>query len=333
MINNVFISGGGNAIESPGFTTDNCDNHSDFSGAEGSNHIVTTYDDDLKTNVYKFILHVDEDIDRDKCDNIGRQRNEIKAYDQSPDHLLGTIGETVVYQWKFKIDADFQASSSFTHLHQIKAKNGKDILPTITLTARKGSTDKMELRYADDDTLQVTLTKVNLSLFKGNWVKVVETITYGDEGNYAITITNNDTGAVLMTYRDNAIKMWKDGASFLRPKWGIYRSLETPSDLRDEEVLYSDFSITENMQVLELRDFEKERFTLYPNPTNGKIYLQNKAQNIQDTFLIRNALGKIVMSGKFKEEMDITNLSAGVYFYTFFHSLSAQQAVKKLVKL
>ena len=60
----------------------------------------------------------------DRCINSDRQRNEIKTYDKSPDNLLGVEGEEVVYKWKFKLDADMQLSSSFTHVHQLKSVGG-----------------------------------------------------------------------------------------------------------------------------------------------------------------------------------------------------------------
>ncbi|MFK7948626.1 MAG: hypothetical protein AB8G11_13630 [Saprospiraceae bacterium] len=40
-----------------------------------------------------------------------------------------------------------------------------------------------------------------------------------------------------MSYSDNNIRMWKTDAEFIRPKWGIYRSLNDSTSLRDEEVL------------------------------------------------------------------------------------------------
>lgn len=39
--------------------------------------------------------------------------------------------------------------------------------------------------------------------------------------------------------------MWKTKAQFLRPKWGIYRSLKHADELRDEQVLFADFEMTQ----------------------------------------------------------------------------------------
>lgn len=182
----------------------------DCGHTEFGNHIDEVFDDDLNEYVFRFHAHVGEDDDR--CDKQDRQRTEIKTYDQSPDDLLGVEGETVVYKWSFKLDAGFQPSSSFTHLHQIKAVGGDESgIPKITLTARDKTPDDLELRYSENNS-QTTILTVDLDPFKGNWVDVVETITYGEEndgGAYEILITNTATGVVLLEYSDDSIRMWK----------------------------------------------------------------------------------------------------------------------------
>lgn len=206
-------------------------------------HIDEVFDSDLQTNVFRFFIHRDQDDDR--CINFDRQRNEIKTYDQSPDNLKGVEGETVVYSWKFKLDAGFQPSSSFTHLHQIKAVGGSESsMPQITLTARAGSPENLELRYAESNT-QVTLATAPLANFKGIWVEATETITYGESGSYELSLNRVSDNSSLFYYIDGNIRMWKTGADFQRPKWGIYRSLNNSAQLRDEEVLFADFSIEE----------------------------------------------------------------------------------------
>ncbi|MFK7948627.1 MAG: hypothetical protein AB8G11_13635 [Saprospiraceae bacterium] len=93
--------------------------------------------------------------------------------------MKGIEGETVEYVWKFKLDAGFQSSASFTHIHQLKAVGGTESsMPSITLTARKGTPDKLQLRYAAT-TSQSTIHQVDLTPMKGVWVEVTETVTYG----------------------------------------------------------------------------------------------------------------------------------------------------------
>jgi len=133
-------------------------------------------------------------------------------------------------------------------LHQLKAVGGSQKnMPLITLTARKAKPDKLELRHSSN-LQQNTLSSVPLDNLRGNWVEVVETVTYGEKGNakFSIVITNTKKGVEILDYTSNTLRMWKTDADFVRPKWGIYRSLKHAYDLRDEEVLFADFSIRES---------------------------------------------------------------------------------------
>lgn len=207
------------------------------------NHIDELFDADLNSYVFRFYIHANSDNDR--CKNFDRQRNEIKTYDRSPDNLLGVENEKVIYKWKFKLPTGFQSSSNFTHIHQIKSVGGDlESMPMYTLTTRKSTPDKIELRYAETDS-QVTLIETALAPFIGKWVEVTETILYGTSGTYEIVIKSVEDETVLLSYVDNSIINWRLDAEFARPKWGIYRSLINVQDLRDEELLFADFSIEE----------------------------------------------------------------------------------------
>ncbi|MDV7186313.1 heparin lyase I family protein [Lutibacter sp. TH_r2] len=233
LINSVFAPNY-NVIEAP-----DC-NHEEF-----GRHIDEVFDTELNKNVFRFFIH--KTPDNDRCINFDRQRNEIKTYDKSPDELLGVENEKVKYSWKFKLPSDFQSSSNFTHIHQLKAVGGsEESMPLITFTTRKGSPDQLELRYAET-TSQVTLTKVDLTPFKGKWVEVVETVIFGEKGigMYEVEIKDIVSQNILFSYLNDTIRMWKTNADFIRPKWGIYRSLLNESSLKDETVLFADFEVVE----------------------------------------------------------------------------------------
>lgn len=302
LINSV-LAPGRDAVEDP-----------DCSHTSFGRHIDEVFDNELNINVFRFYIHTTPDDDR--CKNSDRQRNEIKTYNLSPDNLKGIEGETVVYKWKFKLDADFQPSKSFTHIHQLKAVGGsEDKMPLITLTPRKGDPDQLELRYAES-TSQVTLDKVDLSLFKGNWVAVTETVTYGESGKYEISILKVDDGDELFSYSNNNIRTWKTNADFIRPKWGIYRSLNNSDDLRDEIVLFANFSIEETDGSLAIDDYLLEKIALYPNPTSDAIAIKGLSNKNFDELIIYNTLGKVVISSTIKKDtlIDVSFLKEGVYF-------------------
>ena len=289
--------------------------HQDF-----GRHIKEIFDDELSTYVFEFIAHVTPDNDR--CKNFDRQRVEIKTYGPSPDSLKATQGETVVYQWKFKLPRNFKVSKSFTHLHQIKSVDGPYAsMPMVTLTARKGSDyDKLEVRATATNN-QRTLTTADLDLFRGQWLTVKETIYFNDEGSYEIEIRSIEKDKKLLKYKDKSIDMWQDGATFARPKWGIYRSLKQAEDLKDEQVLFNDFRIEEVSQPKTL-DLD----SLAPNQPK---LINSSTQTIDFDFIHKKDYDAIKLYDTQDEELptkkriskqslDISGLNDGLYYLVFF---------------
>ena len=226
------LAPGYNPIETP-----DC-NHTEF-----GNHIDEVYDEILQKHVFQFHIHPTPDNDR--CINFDRQRNEIKTYDQSPENLLGSENETVIYTWKFKLAEGFQSSPKFTHIHQLKSVGGNySSMPMYTLTTRKSNPDRLELRYAETDQ-QITLKQTDLAPLINRWITVRETIQYSTNGHYTIELTDVISGASLFTYTNENSINWRPAAEFVRPKWGVYRSLIYSEDLRDEIVRFADFQIIE----------------------------------------------------------------------------------------
>ena len=132
-ITSVFAPGNGvSAVEAPDL----------FHPWSSGRHIAEVFDSELNKYVFEFYSHAlldNEPVDPTLTD---RQRVEIKTYSASPDNLKGTLGENIIYKWKFKIPIGFQPSSNFTHLHQIKAVDGDDSSPLFTLTPRLGTPNK-----------------------------------------------------------------------------------------------------------------------------------------------------------------------------------------------
>lgn len=301
----------------------------DCAHEEFGRHIDQVFDNTLNKDVFRFHIHVAEDNDR--CKKFDRQRNEIKTYKSSPDNLKGTQGETVIYEWKFKLDKDFQVSSHFTHLHQLKAVGGsEDKMPMFTLTARKASPDKLELRYARNLT-QETLTKTDLTTLKGKWVKVTEAITYGEKGQYDIKITRIEDNKELLSYSSTSIRTWKTDAEFIRPKWGIYRSLNEANSLRNEQLLFADFSIKEENMPLQLKKkvVRKKKYPIYPNPVSSRLFIADEKQ--YKTIGIYDSNGKLMISDNVssKDSVDVSRLPNGTYFLV----LQAEKGKTDIMKL
>jgi hypothetical protein len=252
LINSVFAPGY-DAVEDAECTTAPA-GHAAF-----GRHVAEVFDVALNQNVFEFYIHVAQDNDRCTVGVTDRQRVEIKTYDSSPDNLKGVVGETVTYKWKFKVPTGFQPSSNFTHIHQVKPVNGDDGNPIFTITLRKGSPNKLEVNYYDATLPNNVLTKVanvNLSSFENVWVEATETIKVGSNGTYSMVIKRVSDNIVLVNYSNANIVTIRPDNSFIRPKWGIYRSLLSVADLRDDAMRFNSFSIQEGILPIELSKFE-----------------------------------------------------------------------------
>jgi hypothetical protein len=327
LINSV-LAPGYNVVENPECV------HPEF-----GRHIAEVWDTELNQYVFEFYIHVTPDNDR--CINFDRQRMEIKTYDQSPENLIGRYGETVIYKWKFRVPAGFKPSSYFTHIHQIKAVGGDSDDPVFTLTPRKGSPNKLELIHNN-------LTKVaivNLSLFEGSWVEATEKIKIDSlHGTYSITIKKVSDGTTVLSYSNNNLMTIRYNNTFIRPKWGIYRSLNNPADLRDEAVRFAGFSIAEE-SVTGIRDEsenELSELSAFPNPAKDVAYIKyNLKKNCCLSMSVYNQAGiriKTVFSnenqiaGYYTRELDLTGFAKGLYvihLYSDDHSDTVKLNVVK----
>jgi hypothetical protein len=343
LINSVWAPSG-NVIETPDLIPDG--SHSSF-----GRHIAEVFDVDLNKYIFEFYAHLDtgstgvldNDISTLKTD---RQRIEIKTYASSPSNLKGTLGETVTYKWRFKIPVGFQPSTNFTHLHQIKPVDGDDDHPIFTLTARKGTPNKMQLIYVvDSNGSNDYKREINLSLFEGIWVDVVEIIKVGTgtSGSYSISIKKVSDGTELLSYSNNSIQTIRTSAtdpntpqvanSFIRPKWGIYRSLLDVASLRDDSIRFSDFSIAEG--TLSTNDLNLNRLEefVFPNPVHDNLLLSENIKENFNSIRIYSANGKLLITeNSLYSSIDLSGLSPGIYFVELIKSDLLTKVIKMVKK-
>jgi hypothetical protein len=298
-------------------------------------HIDQVFDSTLMEYVFRFKIH--KFPDNDRCKNLDRQRTEIKTYDKSPDELLAHLDETVTYKWRFKIDDNFQPSSKFTHLHQIKGVDGPfESMPLITLTTRKGNPNKLELRYAKELS-QSTILDVPLSPLQGQWIDAVEVIHFQKTGKatYALNLNRVSDSVSVMSYTSTSLQMWKDDASFLRPKWGIYRSLIDSTNLRDENVLFADISINEsNNASIDHRGVNIMKYeSPFPNPCNSFIEFPTELQTTFDKIEITNLVGKTELPiQNIVTILNVERLQPGIHFVKLTSTTSGDVVCFRIIK-
>lgn len=263
-----------------GFGFDYTENPNCTGGYGGHNdglHLETEWDDFLNKHVFKFNIHIDEVIDGDRCNltTVDRQRNEMKSATNNSTwaKVQGNWDEWQRLDWKFKIPVGFQPTSSFGHLHQLKAQDGPNHgSPIITITARAnsdGSNKRMQIIHTVDGASTGKGTIVDhipLADFEGEWVSVQEEMHYTHNGTYSCKITRISDGKVLIDFTDDNIDMWRIGSSYVRNKYGIYRSL-AGGRLDRNPVGQSPLLKDESLWLSDLKVYEKNT-----NPSPGTVH-------------------------------------------------------------
>ena len=211
-------------------------------------HVREVFDSELGKNVFAFDSH--RDLDNDRCTNFDRQRMEVKTAPggANQDILQHTNGQTAFYRWKFRLPAGFQASPNFTHIFQIKAQAGDDAgAPLVTITPRAGSPDRIEIIWTPPagQSGGGVKAQADLSLFRNVWVEAFVQYRSADAGNVQLSIKRLSDGATLVSWNSGTVDTWRSGNNFNRGKWGIYRSLNSISSLRNETVLFADWCVSE----------------------------------------------------------------------------------------
>ncbi len=206
-------------------------------------HVKEADDPDV---VHCFVFYMHRDIDGDPVSGKreDRQRCEMKVFAPSPNDLKGTTGTTFVYMWRFKLNADMPVSTKFTHVFQLKSVGGDDGHPVITLTgAKKGGVDKFQVRYSPSQTDEI-LAEADWSDARGKWLAAYVKATFAPTGSIEVKIAKPD-GTTLIAVPKATRSMWR-GGEFIRPKWGIYRSIDDLQNLSNAEdsVRFANIGIT-----------------------------------------------------------------------------------------
>ena len=145
-------------------------------------HGEVIYDLFIRQYIFKLSIHANEKaLDGDRGKLIDRQRNEMKTQTTPSWYKLnGNWDEWQQLKWKFKIPKDFRPSGSFTHLHQLKAQEGNNGSPVITITARSngnGSNRRIQIIHngdTEETTKGTIIDNLPLEDFEDEWIQVYQ---------------------------------------------------------------------------------------------------------------------------------------------------------------
>jgi len=217
--------------------------------------------------VFRFDIHIDPVIDGDRCSSttVDRQRNEMKSITNNAAwaNVQGNWDEWQILEWKFRLPKGLQPTQNFFHIHQLKAQDGPNNgSPLITITPRadsSGANKRIQIIHSVDgaNTGKGTVVdNIPLSDFEDEWVQVREEVHYTHDGFYAVTITRVRDGKVLLAFKDEQIDMWRIGSSYIRNKFGLYRSL-AGGHLNQVPVGQSPLLKNESLWLTNFRIYEK----------------------------------------------------------------------------
>jgi hypothetical protein len=121
-------------------------------------------------------------------------------------------------------------------------------------------------------------------------------------------------GVELFSYNDSFIDNWRPGTEFVRPKWGIYRSLNDADALRDEEVLFNDFSILELVSPIKQTSLDLD--VVIVNPLDSSLNIQ-QIPSIINRIQVFDINGNVLIDEKTinrnQVNFDISTFTSGMY--------------------
>jgi hypothetical protein len=209
-------SDGLNAFE--GLEDDRSDSH------PGVQHIYVEGDH------YRFDMHT---RDRDGDD---RQRNEAKG--MRTGSTLHKINKDTTWRIAYQAywPSSLTATTKFTHIFQMKVQDVGG--PLWTLTPRAKSKPTLTVLTLRDDDSSTEHTLADWTPLQNKWIDVEWEFKASNSGGY-LRWTLRDGSTTIVDDRTTAVDLWRD-KNYLRPKWGIYRSIES-SGLQNTYQLIRDY--------------------------------------------------------------------------------------------
>jgi hypothetical protein len=193
---------------------------------------------------YRFNIWAD---DRDTTGGGDRQRTESKGMVQGGTILKMHNGETWVIGYDMYMPTTLHGTSKFTHIFQTKTP-ATNAGPWVTLDlTRSGSKELISARaYANAGSPSIAST--DLVPLRGKWVSVQWTLTIGPSGTAAFLIRNGAGSSAPIAAQGKLSKVdIPDQGDYVRPKWGIYRSVQSAtSDIIDTYLLFRNYTATRN---------------------------------------------------------------------------------------
>ncbi|WP_394825455.1 heparin lyase I family protein [Pendulispora albinea] len=202
------------------------------SHTEGQPHIF------VQDNNFRFNMHT---VDRDASTD--RQRQEVKGMRASNGaNLEIRAGETWRLSWSLFIPSSLKATTSFTHIMQLK-QPGDGSSPILVMSLRRRKTNtRIEVKVFESDTM---VGEIDLAPLQDKWISTDVEFKAANGPDGWVRWVVRDGEATVLDKKVTGVDTFL--ADRVRPKWGIYRSLaDTSGSLQDC------YMLTTNMRAYQL---------------------------------------------------------------------------------
>lgn len=201
------------------------------SDPEGFPHITADRND------FKFTMNVNA---RDGSD---RQRNEVRGmrdHDGRPLEIRKDETWRITYQ--MYIPDTLDATTAFTHIWQVKTSDTGNPLMQLSLPIHSG-VQTIEARYWDLAGAVHPIATSPLEPLQNHWITTTVEFKSSDDGYFRWVLRDGNT--TLVDARADHIDLWTTQEQYNRPKWGIYRSINSAG-------LQDTYLLLRNMQAWQL---------------------------------------------------------------------------------
>jgi hypothetical protein len=188
---------------------------------------------------YRFDIYKN---DRDSTGGGDRQRTESKGMVSGGTNLKMHNNETWRITYELFMPSTLHGTSKFTHIFQLKtpATNGG---PWVTMSlSRSGSAERLRLR-AFSTSGAPDIGSTDLAALRDKWITVELTFKIGPSGTGRLLVRNGTgAGAPVVVDSSRSGVNIPDQGDYVRPKWGIYRSIQSASsDIIDTHLLIRNY--------------------------------------------------------------------------------------------
>lgn len=178
-------------------------------------------------DTYRFDMHK-----RDRDTSTDRQRNEVRGMRANGRNIDMGNGQTWRFTYSMFIPGTLKATSSFTHIMQTKMPGLGSAPITVMSLRRNGSTPTIEFKVIEGDVL---VGRTDLAPLQNKWIDTEVEIKVGNGSAGSVGWIVRSGGSTVLNVRKSGVDTWLDDR--VRPKWGIYRSLNDSAQIQDCHLL------------------------------------------------------------------------------------------------